>query len=429
MLLKPFFFKERLVLWVNMKLFIIFLSILCFQSNLFAAEPFAFEASMQKSKEMAQNGHRFYQSLICMDGSTPNFISVGLKKSETGEKIDTYKIQCKDGLIGTFEWSQDQKTYPSIPSGFRMKTQAEVNAFKIRGRVNEISVSPNGKIWLTTAVGLSYFTDGLENKWSTATLSADQHEYADDIGRITFFNDEVAIATGGLSGRVYRTENSGRNWSETKATSEQNVYTVYSTPHGSVWTAGSSGVIEHSLDFGKKWKALAVKFSNDNRVHSIFMGRDLSGIAGSLDGDELRVTLDNWSTSKKVTSPKGQGLVPARVRDSISKVAIIGDKYLLQQAGSVFLSARSPIRWSKFKDLNVVDFAFSEEAKRIFLVDETGYVYQTTDLVEVAKVSADRIGKHIIDLKAVGDSLYALDAEKVIYRINSSKFEKAPPFP
>jgi len=35
----------------------------------------------------------------------------------------------------------------------------------IQGRVNEISVSPDEKIWLVTAIGNTYYTDNIDSNW------------------------------------------------------------------------------------------------------------------------------------------------------------------------------------------------------------------------------------------------------------------------
>ena len=73
----------------------------------------------------------------------------------------------------------------------------------IGGRVNEISVSPDEKIWLVTALGNVYYTVNMDSIWhekKTTAESTEKFGFGDgNLQRISFFNRDTAIMTGYLS--------------------------------------------------------------------------------------------------------------------------------------------------------------------------------------------------------------------------------------
>ena len=55
----------------------------------------------------------------------------------------------------------------TIYTGTRLmgQTRDRRAELKIEGRVNEISMSPDEKIWLATAMGYTYFTQNIDSNW------------------------------------------------------------------------------------------------------------------------------------------------------------------------------------------------------------------------------------------------------------------------
>lgn len=85
----------------------------------------------------------------------------------------------------------------------------------VRGRMNEISVSPNGRIWLTTLLGDLYYANAPGTDWHYGSLTGevkrkDEKDYwkidfrAPDLDRITFFNNDTAILSGFIYGEPQR---------------------------------------------------------------------------------------------------------------------------------------------------------------------------------------------------------------------------------
>ncbi|MBS1969399.1 MAG: hypothetical protein JSU04_03790 [Bdellovibrionales bacterium] len=390
-------------------------------------DPKELDKMIKKSEQIVASGHAFYRSLACPDGSTPEFAGVGTNYGKNGEIIDSYRIRCKDGTKGNYEWAEGQTTPPNPPPGFRFKTASELKRFSPRGRVNELSVSPTGTVWITTAAGYSYFINKFEDNWVPGSLLATKDKYASDLERISFFNTKIAIATGGLNGKIYHTEDGGITWKESKPTHDQWVYSVYFTPDGKVWMGGSAGLITYSEDFGKTWKQLKTSFNTDHRLASIFMSNDKAGIAGSLDGNDLRTTLDNWETSKSIATPKSQNLTEKNARDTLKKISEFNGEFIVKQSDLVFHTKKANIKWSGFKDLKILDFSIDTEAKKIYLIDSSGYVYTSSDLNNFSKVGTERVQVPVIDSKFSAGYFHVLDADTVIYKIGNGKFEKRAP--
>lgn len=166
---------------------------------------------IRNSNAMVASGHAFIHRLVCPDGSTPKLESVQLGNNPQGRLVDQYRIKCRNGEVGAFDWADGQSSLPLIPKGFRLKTQKEISKFEIKGRVNEISPAPSGEIWVTTLAGRSYFADSLKGQWKEAPLKVTS-QFGSKIERITFLDEKVGIATGYLNGKSYRTEDGGTTW-------------------------------------------------------------------------------------------------------------------------------------------------------------------------------------------------------------------------
>ena len=99
-------------------------------------------------------------------------------------------------------------------------TRAEL---KIDGSIDEISVSPEGRIWLVTANGKTYYTAHIDSSWHYGPSFAMEESYsvnAPHLERISFFNNDNAIITGYISvndknhrkNGYYITKDGGKNW-------------------------------------------------------------------------------------------------------------------------------------------------------------------------------------------------------------------------
>jgi hypothetical protein len=90
----------------------------------------------------------------------------------------------------------------------------------IRGRVSNIAITPSGRIWIPTCTGQTYYADDVLGDWKAGALdlsSDDEVRVASQcIDRVSFFNDNVAFASGYISSTnssledtIYRTIDGG----------------------------------------------------------------------------------------------------------------------------------------------------------------------------------------------------------------------------
>jgi hypothetical protein len=145
--------------------------------------------------------------------------------------------------------------------GQNRDTRAEL---EITGRINEISVAPNEKIWFTTAIGNTYFTNSIDSNWhygyGKPLLKAEDdygfdHPYFD---RVSFFNNDTAIITGYIShsekglekNGYYRTTDAGESWELLNYGGNSWIYTVFVDETGNVWMGELPKQLYYSNDFG-----------------------------------------------------------------------------------------------------------------------------------------------------------------------------------
>lgn len=80
-------------------------------------------------------------------------------------------------------------------------------SLKINGRITEISVAPDERIWLTTYLGEIYYANSIDSNWHYGQLNPPKEEddylglSYPDLDRISFFNADTAIMTGFINSK------------------------------------------------------------------------------------------------------------------------------------------------------------------------------------------------------------------------------------
>ena len=100
--------------------------------------------------------------------------------------------------------------------------------------------------------------------------------------------------------------NGGNTWTVKKFNGDGWMYTSYYFKDGKIWIGGSDNYIHYSPDYGESWIKKQKPFVPFNRVYSIFMVDELTGIAGGLSNG-LALTTDGWITTKQLETPLDQG--------------------------------------------------------------------------------------------------------------------------
>ncbi|MBQ7489298.1 MAG: hypothetical protein IJT51_02120 [Bacteroidales bacterium] len=237
-------------------------------------------------------------------------------------------------------------------------------ALDIRGRITEISVSPDEHIWLATATGNLYYANGIDADWHSSATDTRKNKEDDDLwlnspnfDRVSFFNADTAILTGYIAfdptsyhykSGYYRTTDGGRTWKLLNLGKDGWMYAVEVDQYGHAWLGTGDKTILYSNDFGLHFKALKVPHLHSDRINTVHMQDSLSGVVGS-DDNEILITNNNWKTAKNIPTPSTQkkvwkpkhGFVDLRV----DKVLIWGDYLLARQQKRVFYTHKDKIEW------------------------------------------------------------------------------------
>jgi photosystem II stability/assembly factor-like uncharacterized protein len=300
-----------------------------------------------------------------------------------------------------------------------------------RGRVDELSVSPNGALWITTDEAESFRADAFGDPWRPGTLDctgADGRRAK--CSRITFFTDRIAIATGyvgrGLD-EYFLTENAGQSWErrsfgDPSAIDGQWIYDVHTTARGEAWMSGSHGRLHYSPDFGRTWTVRATPFDQSSRLHRLFMSGQ-RGIAGAL-GNAIKVTGDGGRTWTPIETPLDQratsGAAPdPHEDDRIENVAIFGDWLLAQHSRHVYATPRATIRWRPVANATLSAFQSDREGRHLFALTNNREVVTLDRQLAATPIRGARVANPAIDLHVEGSVLYVLDESLGLTRVDA----------
>lgn len=303
----------------------------------------------------------------------------------------------------------------------------------IHGRVNEISVSQDEKIWLVTAVGNIYYTDNIYSNWhykkpifeSTDELRLNSPH----LDRISFFNNDVAIMTGYISGSMdnnkksgyYLTKNAGKTWDLLDFGGDSWIYNVFVDKQGNSWMGGSSGEIYFSKDFGFHWEKLNSPYDSSSRMHYIFMQNSTTGISGALH-NYIYSTSDNWKSYKKIKTPNDQKKYDPKneyADDKIEKVLIWNNFIVVNQNGHIYYTQSDNIDWKSFP-INIYDFELDNDAKNLFAISDSLENFSFTSPNEFHLLTDKKLSSYPINIKAVNGSLFVISDNYEVYKIDKN---------
>lgn len=311
----------------------------------------------------------------------------------------------------------------------------------IDGRVNEISISPDEKIWLVTAIGNIYYTNDIDSNWHYGqSIFQSTNEFGLDrphLERISFFNKDTAIMTGYISvnkddnskNGLYFTKDGGNSWTLLDYGGDSWIYDSFIDKNGNAWIGGSSGYIYYSKDFGQHWEKLNSPYNSNSRMHRIFMYNSHEGIAGALH-NEIYTTSDNWKTNKKISTPFDQKKYindDNYSDDRIEKILFWNNYIVVNQNGNIFYSEANKIDWKSFT-VKVVDFELDNETKKIFAITDSLEIISFSTPEDFHLVSKKTILGFPIDIKVVNHSLYVISSEYEVYKINEKGYTHVIPY-
>lgn len=189
---------------------------------------------------------------------------------------------------------------------------------EVVGRVTRLSVSPTGRLWLTTYMGNTYHADSVGGYWRYGPIQAAAPDSTwwmeDNLDAMTFFTPDTAFIWGYIGtdhetdrGLVLRTTDGGATWDSVSVQGGGWIHDAVASPDGEAWMSGSSGLLLHTADFGASWTARSRPFRS--QLIAIDMDARGVGLAGSID-EGLRVTRDGGVTWRSIPTPQQQGRYP-----------------------------------------------------------------------------------------------------------------------
>lgn len=311
----------------------------------------------------------------------------------------------------------------------------------IKGRVNEISVSPDEKIWLVTAIGNIYYTDNIDSNWhygkpifeSTDELGLDNPH----LERISYFNKDTAIMTGYISvskkeynkSGYYLTMDAGKTWKLLDFCGDSWIYNVFVDKQGNAWMGGSSGDIFFSKDFGQHWEKLNSPYNSSSRMHSIFMINSTTGISGALQKD-IYTTSDNWKSNKKIKTPYDQKKYSKLNRysdDRIEKILIWNNFIVVNQNGHIYYTESNNIDWQPFP-IKVNNFDLDNDSKTLFVISDSLKILSFTSPTEFNLLTDKQLSDYPIDIKVVNGSLFVVSSDYEVYKLNKKGLTRSIPY-
>lgn len=306
----------------------------------------------------------------------------------------------------------------------------------IEGRIKEISVSPDEKIWLVTAMGNLYYTDGIDSNWHTVPpifKSTDEYGIGDPhFDRITFFNKDTAILTGYISDRMdkkksgyYLTKDAGKTWELMDFGGDAWIYDAFTDQHGNVWMGGSSGEIYFSGN-GQTWETLNSPYDESTRMHSVFMLDKSTGISGGYH-NSIYSTSTNWNTVNRIKTPYDQGKFASPADAAIRKIVIWNNLIVVNQNGHIFYSEHENIDWKPFP-VNVYDFRLDTKSQTLYAITDSLDIVVFDSPGEFQFLSDKKLPDKPIDFRVMNGSVYAVSEKYHIYKLNKDGLKIVIPY-
>ncbi|HEU0014743.1 MAG TPA: hypothetical protein VFQ45_13740 [Longimicrobium sp.] len=238
--------------------------------------------------------------------------------------------------------------------------------------VSHVAITPAGTLWLVGALDQRYTADSITGDWRPAPGTPAEppevdwedpaHQFDFDAQfrlprpeRVDFFDGDTAFGSGRLNAgnldlhdAIYRTTDGGRTWQPVSFGDDAWIYTVFVGRGGQAWMGGSSGRLHHTRDYARTWTHLSTPFDDRTRLKAIHVEPDGFAIAGAL-GNAIKLTTDGGRTWRAVPTPRDQRAGPLQPEEGedgwTEAVAVVGGRLLALQDGSLFHSAREPVRW------------------------------------------------------------------------------------
>lgn len=317
-----------------------------------------------------------------------------------------------------------------VPTPLSSQSLDKRARLEVEGRIQGLSVSPNGGMWILTDAPAMYRADSMTSLWHY-TGSVDTNQYSSRFEKISFFNQDTAILTGYISwdfggGKgVYsgngflRTTDGGRTW-KNGGYHGGSGSEIAILPGGNAWIAANG--FQYSEDFGETWRWKASPLGSHSSVSTLIMIDSLHGICAYREGGIYK-TSSNWETWEKVVTPLDQGLIDSSQRRwsqaRIDKIRIWNGLYVLNCDGSIFYSDTGAVDWLRFPG-DLQDVETSPESNSLFGITRDRRAVRFSSPSRYEYVADEPFPGNPESMTVVDEAVYALIDGRSVARIDES---------
>lgn len=302
----------------------------------------------------------------------------------------------------------------------------------VSGYVTELGLSPSGEIWMASKAGDIYYTKEFGDLWHLGPFgSLDPMVFSsgETYERINFLSEKVLIISGfiqegGKQNFIYRSGDGGKSWDKIIFGKSSWIDAAYFTNDGKGWMSGSSQLIYYTEDFGKTWvEKNKIDGIANRRFNTIFFSDDQSfGLFGSWN--TIYLTGDNCETWESIETPLQQNKyerISNNVKPNVEKIRILGDYYIVNQQGKVFVTKSNDIDWIRLPD--IIDFEVSENQG--FLINSDFKVRLVDENLTPNWTSESSLSNPPKAINVIDSTLYAYAGDE-IFQISNRTVKSSP---
>lgn len=309
----------------------------------------------------------------------------------------------------------------------------------VYGRPRNLSVGPNGELWLTTETNNFYFTQGIEQPWKVYKEDNPGIHYridSDHPDEIKWMNDDTLIYYGYLSkgfyeynkNLIYISKNGGETWRSVEFHKRDRwIRDAAAFPGGEIRLASNKGRVISSENMGRTftkspkiftlvWKA----YMRGPDIYSFHYFDPERAIAGNKN-NQIAITTDNFEHHELIPTPFDQGLYEPKYRSyylsgggrkfinnfGITKVRMTQDRYWILQNYQLYSTLKEDIAWKPISP-TISDFEIDSTTKRAYVLTNDSLVGFLDEQLSFHLIPDLKIQGKLLDIKVSHGHAYLL---------------------
>ncbi|MGC3945500.1 MAG: YCF48-related protein [Chryseolinea sp.] len=303
----------------------------------------------------------------------------------------------------------------------------------ISGGVSELGISPSEEIWVATKAGNVYYTKQVGELWHLGPFGS-MDDFSMSVGntfeRINFFSQDTLMISGFIQEDerqdfVLWSGNHGKTWEKVVFGQSSWLDAACINGNGKAWMSGNSQLIYYTQDKGRTWKSFdKVEASGNLRFSTIHFAKDeKTGLFGSFY-NVLYLTKDNCKSWEKLPTPLSQNKyqrLSKGERPEFRKVRQLGEYFIVDQQGKVFISKSDKIDWQRMND--IIEFEVTESGN-LYTINKHAEIQLLDSRLNSIWKAPHKMEGYIRAIGVKHESLFILTGS-AIYKINRGKFLKS----